>query len=39
MEGDFNWHAKVPSDQQLADALGELDARLATIGSGNGRPS
>jgi transketolase len=39
MEGDFNWHAKVPSDQQLADALAELDAQLATIGTGNGRPS
>ena len=31
MEGDFNWHAKVPSDEQLADALAELDAQLAAI--------
>jgi transketolase len=37
MEGDFNWHAKVPSDQQLADALAELDGQLAGIG--NGRPA
>ena len=34
MEGDFNWHAKVPSDEQLADALAELDAQLAAIGDG-----
>lgn len=40
MEGDFNWHAKVPTDDDLATALAELDARLATIGaSGNGRPA
>lgn len=32
MEGDFNWHAKVPSDEQLAEALAELDAQLAAIG-------
>ena len=31
MEGDFNWHAKVPTDEQLADALAELDAQLAAI--------
>jgi transketolase len=31
MEGDFNWHAKVPTDEQLADALEELDAQLAAI--------
>jgi transketolase len=31
MEGDFNWHAKVPTDEQLADALTELDAQLAAI--------
>ncbi len=31
MEGDFNWHAKVPTDDQLADALAELDAQLAAI--------
>ena len=37
MEGDFNWHAKVPSNEQLADALAQLDAQLAAIGNG-GRP-
>jgi transketolase len=37
MEGDFNWHAKVPTDEDLATALAELEAQLATIGSGNGR--
>jgi transketolase len=31
MEGDFNWHAKVPTDEQLAEALAELDAQLAAI--------
>jgi transketolase len=36
MEGDFNWHAKVPTDDQLADALTELDAQLAAIGNGAG---
>jgi transketolase len=36
MEGDFNWHAKVPTDAQLADALTELDAQLAAIGNGAG---
>jgi transketolase len=34
MEGDFNWHAKVPSDEQLAVALSELDLQLAAIGNG-----
>ena len=34
MEGDFNWHAKVPSDEQLAIALAELDAQMAAIGNG-----
>ncbi len=29
MEGDYNWHAKVPSDEQLAKAMAELDAALA----------
>jgi transketolase len=29
--GAFNWHAKVPSDAQHADALAELDAQLADI--------
>ncbi|MGH2617458.1 MAG: transketolase [Thermomicrobiales bacterium] len=33
MEGDFNWHAKVPTDEQLADALAELDEQLAAIGT------
>jgi transketolase len=37
MEGDYNWHAKVPSDDNLAVALAELDAQIATIGGGNGR--
>jgi transketolase len=37
MEGDFNWHAKVPTDENLATALAELDAQLATIGDNNGR--
>lgn len=27
MEGDYNWHAKVPSDADLATALGEIRAR------------
>ncbi|MEA2511478.1 MAG: transketolase [Thermomicrobiales bacterium] len=31
MEGDFNWHAKVPTDAQLAEAVAELAL------SGNGR--
>ena len=34
MEGDFNWHAKVPSDEQLAAALTELDAQIAAIDEG-----
>jgi transketolase len=37
MEGDFNWHAKVPTDEQLADALAELDGQLAAIGDETGR--
>jgi transketolase len=28
MEGDFNWHAKVPSGDQLTEALAEIDRRL-----------
>ncbi len=28
MEGDYNWHAKVPNDEELAKALAELDAAL-----------
>jgi hypothetical protein len=28
MEGDFNWHAKVPNDDELAKATAELDAAL-----------
>jgi transketolase len=38
MEGDFNWHAKVPTDENLATALAELDAQLATIGTNGRRP-
>ena len=29
MEGDYNWHAKVPSPEELAKALAELDAAQA----------
>ena len=29
MEGDYNWHAKVPKDEELAQAMAELDAALA----------
>ncbi len=33
MEGDFNWHAKVPNDEELAKALIELDTALpAAVG-------
>ena len=28
MEGDFNWHAKVPTGDQLTEALMEIDRRL-----------
>jgi len=28
MEGDFNWHAKVPNDEELAKSVAELDAAL-----------
>jgi transketolase len=28
MEGDFNWHAKVPNDEELAKSVAELDASL-----------
>jgi len=28
MEGDYNWHAKVPSPEELAKALAELDATV-----------
>jgi transketolase len=28
MEGDYLWHSKVPSDEELARALAELDAAL-----------
>lgn len=28
MEGDYNWHAKVPSPEELEKALAELDAGL-----------
>ena len=30
MEGDYNWHAKVPNDEELARALAELDAALVS---------
>jgi len=33
MEGDFNWHAKVPTDDELRLALDELDRTIAEIGS------
>lgn len=29
MEGDYNWHAKVPSPEELAKAFAELDAAQA----------
>jgi transketolase len=29
MEGDYNWHAKVPKDEELAKAMAELDAAPA----------
>jgi hypothetical protein len=29
MEGDFNWHAKAPDDDQLASALNEIEVSLA----------
>ncbi len=28
MEGDFNWHAKVPNDEELAKSVAELDASI-----------
>jgi transketolase len=31
MENDFNWHAKVPSKEELEKSMAELDAQLATI--------
>jgi transketolase len=34
MEGDFNWHAKAPDDNQLASAVKEIDARLASESRG-----
>ncbi|MFN8590204.1 MAG: transketolase [Thermomicrobiales bacterium] len=34
MEGDYNWHAKVPSDAQLAAAIAELDAQRSTVDNG-----
>ena len=27
MEGDYNWHAKVPSNDELAKALAELETQ------------
>lgn len=29
MEGDYNWHAKVPTPEELAKAFAELDATMA----------
>ena len=37
MEGDYLWHAKVPTDDNLTAAHAELDALLATIIGGNGK--
>ena len=31
MENDFNWHAKVPTKEELEKSMAELDAALATI--------
>jgi len=31
MEGDLNWHARAPSDEELAAALAELDAAAETL--------
>jgi hypothetical protein len=28
MEDECDWHGKAPNDQQLSDALQEIDARL-----------
>jgi len=28
VEGDYNWHAKVPTTDELAKACAELDAQL-----------
>lgn len=41
MEGEYTWHAKVPTDEHLTTAIAELDELLAAIGNGrgNGRPS
>ena len=37
MEGDYNWHAKVPTDDELRRAVNELGGDSATDGSGNSR--
>jgi hypothetical protein len=31
MEGEYLWHSKVPSDEELAKALAELDAALPAV--------
>jgi len=31
MENDFNWHAKVPSKEELEKSMAELDATLAKV--------
>ena len=36
MEGDFNWHAKVPTGDQLTEALAEIDRRLTGENGGEG---
>ena len=36
MEGDFNWHAKVPTGDQLTEALAEIDRRLTGQNGGEG---
>jgi transketolase len=28
MEGDYNWHAKVPNEEELSKAMAELDASI-----------
>ncbi|MFB3819117.1 MAG: transketolase [Candidatus Methylomirabilales bacterium] len=35
MEGDYNWHAKVPSAEELSKAFAELDAQLPAVAHGS----
>jgi transketolase len=37
MEGKINWHGVAPSKEQLADAVKELEAVKAALGSRNGK--